>query len=178
MENKETYKTVAGIKYDSGYEFLIQIKGIDRDLTEDEQDAFNRASDIIADALLKGNTGANPETHKKAKLNKLELMSYFGLNALYVEEISNGYCSRGCCAFYPWFVVTTPIGRIKIGWRKSVIHLEWTDSKIKADASEIFPHEEAWSGYETTQYDKVIHAHNYDAAKNYIDRLMNFENKS
>jgi hypothetical protein len=36
MENKENYKTVAGIKYGSGYEFLIQIKGIARDLIECE----------------------------------------------------------------------------------------------------------------------------------------------
>ena len=94
---------------------------------------------------------------------------------LYVDEIPNGYCSRGCCAFYPWFIVTTPKGRIKIGWRKSVIHLEWTDSEIKADAETIFPKEEAWPGYETTQYDKVIHAHGYEPAKDYITRLMAFK---
>ena len=44
--------------------------------------------------------------------------------------------------------MTTPKGRgrFKIGWRKSVIHLEWTDSAVKADAKIIFPKEEAWPG--------------------------------
>src|ERR1019366_8994163 len=103
---------------------------------------------------------------------RAEILACFPLVPIYVEEIPNGYCNRFCCAFKPWFVVTTPRGRIKIGWRKSVIHLEWTDSDIKGDAKTIFPKEEAWEGYETTQYDKVIHAHGSEAARKYLARLI------
>lgn len=170
----ELYKTVSGIEYGSGYAFRIQIFGIDRELTKEERHALYSANDIIADALLKGNTGADKKTHEKASADHLAILACFGPNSLYVEEIPNGYCNRGCCAFYPWFIVTTPKGRIKIGWRKRVIHLEWTDSAIKAMASEIFPKEEAWAGYETTQFDRTIHAHGYEAAQKYIDRLMKF----
>jgi len=172
---EQSYKTVTYMEVGGSYGIRIQIGGIDREFTEEEQYAIERAREDIAEAILKGETGANPKTHEKARLSKLEILNCFGLNRIYVEEIPNGYCSRGCCAFYPWFIVTTPKGRIKIGWRKSVIHLEWTDSEIKALASEIFPKEEAWPGYETTQYDRVIHAHGYEKAKEYIDRLLIFK---
>jgi hypothetical protein len=172
---EQEFKNVTSVQHMGGYAIRIQIQGIEREFTEDEKFAIDRARDSIDDALLKGETGANPKTHEKAACDKAKILECFGRYALYVEEIPNGYCSRGCCAFYPWFIVTTPKGRIKIGWRKSVIHLEWTDSEIKADASEIFPKEEAWPGYETTQYDHVIHAHGYEAAKSYIDRLMVFD---
>ena len=77
---EQDYKSVGGVEYGSGYAFRIQIRGIDRDLTKDEQHAIYSASDIIADALLKGNTGADPKTHEKAKLSKLEILSCFGPN--------------------------------------------------------------------------------------------------
>ena len=165
-------KKVTYIEHMGGYSVRIEISGINRDLTKEEESAIDRARDAVDEALHKGETGADPKTHEKAAKDRNDILACFGPNAYYVEEIPNGYCSRGCCAFYPWFIVTTPRGRIKIGWRKRVIHLEWTDSAIKAMASEIFPKEEAWPGYETTQYDKVIHAHSYKAAEDYINRLM------
>ena len=169
--NEQDYKTVGGIEYGSGYAFRIQIASFGRELAEYEKDAIYKAQDILADAFRKGFMDDDPLTHEAAAKTRTRILACFGVRPIFVEEIPNGYCSNGCCAFYPWFIVTAKIGRIKIGWRKSVIHLEWTDSALKKDAKEIFPKEEAWPGYETTQYDKVIHAHSYEKAAEYIDRL-------
>ena len=170
-ENK--WKTVRSVEYGRGDAYRIQFV-IARPVSEYEKEALYKAGDLLEDAMLKAEKDADPKTHETARENKDAILACFGglTNYVYIEEIPNGYCSRGCCAFFPWFIVTTPIGRIKIGWRKRVIHLEWTDSAIKQDAKAIFPGEEAWPGYETTQYDKVIHAHSYEAAAKYIERLF------
>lgn len=143
----------------------------DHKLTDEERGAFSRAGDAIRSAVMKESVRIDPKTASSAELERAEIVNLFS-GLIFVEEIPNGYCSQYCCAFKPWFVVTTSRGRIKIGWRKSVIHLEWTDSAIKGDAEDIFPKEEAWPGYETTQYDKTIHCHGYEKAREYIGRLL------
>lgn len=152
------------------YGIKVYVK-LGRNLTEEDRITFYKAQDLLQEGLLKETIRVNPDTAKSAAVERAEITALFPC-PIFVEEIPNGYCSRYCCAFKPWFVITTSVGRIKIGWRKSVIHLEWTDSIIKGAAKDIFPNEEAWPGYETTQYDKVIHAHGYEAAKKYIARLM------
>ena len=146
---------------------------LDRDLTDNDRMAFYKIVDQIEAALMTETLRLDPETARSAKLTRAEILECFPAGtAGYVEEVPNGYCSRYCCTFKPWYVVTTPRGRIKIGWRKSVLHLEWTDSDIKGLAKEVFPKEEAWPGYETTQFDQVIHAHGYEAATDYLHRLL------
>ena len=167
----EGYKLATGIDINRG-EFAMKIFVLtDHDFGAEEELAFYQAREVITEAVRKESLRIKPETAASACKERAEIIALFP-SPIYVEEIPNGYCSRFCCAFKPWFIVTTAVGRIKIGWRKRVIHLEWTDSAITQTAKEIFPKEEAWPGYETTQYDKVIHAHGYSAAKNYIDRLL------
>ncbi len=165
------YKASGGIEVNGGEFGLKFYIKIDRELNRNDQTVLNEAMETIRSGLMKESLRLDPKTHESAATER-EAMTLLFPSPIYVEEIPNGYCSRYCCSFKPWFVVTTKVGRIKIGWRKSVIHLEWTDSAIKRTAAEIFPKEEAWPGYETTQYDKVIHAHGYGAAKKYIERLM------
>jgi hypothetical protein len=145
---------------------------LDRPLNDQDRRLSYKIMDLIHDGLMEETYRLDPRKGFEAATVKQEILALFGGDVCYVDEIPNGYCSQWCCKHLPWFIVTTPRGRIKIGWRKSVIHLEWTDTNIKGDAAAIFPKEEAWPGYETTQYDKVIHAHGYDAAKKYIRRLM------
>lgn len=142
-----------------------------RDLTDEDQTTFYKAQDFLQAGLLKETIRLDPDTAKTAAVERAAITALFPC-PIFVEEIPNGYCSQYCCAFKPWFVITTSVGRIKIGWRKSVINIDWSDSAIKGRASEIFPNEEAWPGYETTQGDKYIHAHGYGDAKKYIARLM------
>ena len=162
---EESYKTVSGIEYGSGYGFRIQIQGINRDLTEDEKDAIYKAQDLLADAFLKGNTWANPETHAKAARDRAGIVACFGSNALYVDEIPNEYCRHGCCAFYPWFMVTTPYGRIKIGWRKRVINIDWSDTKIRVRGEDI-------TADDVTKGKDYIHAYGYEKAAQYLTVLF------
>jgi hypothetical protein len=103
-----------------------------------------------------------------------EIQDNFALTKLfeepiYIEEIPNGYCSDWCCRDLPWFIVTTIIGRIKIGWRKRVIHIEWTETKNKIEAQKLFPDEDV------TKYDRIIHAWSLEKAKEYIKTII--ENK-
>lgn len=171
--NLEGYVLGTGIEGsgDRGsYGIKVFVK-LGRELTDEDRTTFYKAHDILKEGLLKENIRLDPETAKSAAVERAGITALFPC-PIFVEEIPNGYCSQYCCAFKPWFVITTSVGRIKIGWRKSVIHLEWTDSIIEGVAKDIFPSEEAWPGYETTQYDKVIHAHGYEAAKKYIARLM------
>ncbi len=86
--------------------------------------------------------------------------------AIYVEEIPNEYCSGACCVNRPWLIVTTPMGRIKIGPRKRVISISWEDSLIKQTAQELFP------GEDVTKDGRTIHAWGIDKAREYVGRLL------
>ncbi len=170
------YKTVAGMEHGgtaSGkgeFAFRIQVR-IGRELTKGERHALYDAQDILDQAFIKGNHEVDPEVHAAAAQRRQETLACFGARVIYVEEIPNGYCSRGCCVFYPWFIITTSIGRIKIGWRKRVIHLEWTDSLVKQTADELF-------AGDMTKYDRVIHAWGYEKATEYINRLFEVGGKN
>ncbi len=39
----------------------------------------------------------------------------------------------------PWAIVTSEIGRVRIGGRTRVIDIDWSDSVVKADAPTLFP---------------------------------------
>jgi hypothetical protein len=171
--NVEGYELASGMEMsggcgDLGVKVFVRVN---RKMNETDRNNLRRIMDDIESAVMKETLRLDPETAKAAAVERAELLDCFSVG-VYVEEIPNGYCNRYCCAFKPWYVVTTPKGRIKIGWRKSVIRIEWTDSAIKASASEIFPKEEAWPGYETTQYEKIIHAHGIEKAKEYINRIL------
>jgi hypothetical protein len=174
--NLDGYKPFGGFEQSSelgslGMKIFIKI---DRELTEEDKKTAWEIRDLFESRVHKETLRLDPKTSDRALIERAEIINLFP-SPIFVEEIPNGYCSRYCCAFKPWFVVTTHKGRIKIGWRKRVIHLEWTDSVIKGRAKDIFPKEEAWPGYETTQYDKVIHAHGYEPAAAYIKRLLEAE---
>lgn len=66
------------------------------------------------------------------------------------------------------------IGRIKIGWRKRVINIDWTDTVVK------LPGEELFADFDSTRSskwdkDRFIHAWGYEKAKVIIDRLLAVE---
>lgn len=103
----------------------------------------------------------NAEAHKEAEQERTSLLSLFGNAPIYVEPIPNGYCHQACCEHRPWFVVTTKIGRIKIGWRKRVINIDWSET-LAPKAEELFAAETSTKG------DKMIHAWGYEKAKEYI----------
>lgn len=83
---------------------------------------------------------------------------------IYVEEIPNEYKSK----LYnpaPWLIVTTVRGRIKIGWGKRAISIDWSDSDIEDWAEELFKDEEV------TKFGKGIHAWGYAKAAEFLRKL-------
>ncbi len=62
-----------------------------------------------------------------------KLFSDAGVQAIYLERIPNQYVgprSPAAAIRSPWFLVTTPIGHIEIGWRKRVLHIGWERTKL------------------------------------------------
>lgn len=91
---------------------------------------------------------------------------------IYSELIPNQYCPGACCFTRPWLNVTTPRGHFTIGWRKRVIHLEWTRSEVRGSGKAIFPNEDVTRSNDW-EVDKVrcIHAWGDAKAKEYIRKL-------
>lgn len=120
---------------------------------------------LIKSAVLAEVIKNNPESIKRASEEKAKLLDLFP-GAPFVEEIPNGYCPDCCCKHLPWFVVTTCVGRIKIGWRKSVINIDWSDTHRTKNSHELFEHEAV------TKFGRGIHAWSYEDAKRYIDTII------
>ena len=66
-------------------------------------------------------------------------------------------------------MVTTQKGRIKLGWRKRVINIDWSESDIDLDGNEIFKDERVTTG------DKYVHAWSYEKAIEYLTKLNSGE---
>lgn len=141
---------------------------IGRDLTDEEKKLIRRSADQLFNKILEGHIRGNAEFMANAAKEKADVLKLFDGKLIYVEEIPNGYGASPEYCIFPWFIVTTGIGRIKIGWRKRVIHIDWTDTLQKKKTEELFPNEDVTknSNYEETRY---IHAWGYEKAKEYLD---------
>lgn len=169
MSNFE-YKTIAGCE-SYGSEGCIGIRvmvGGDLPKVMDSDALWHLNHDFVENlkAEIYGQKiKEDPNSAVASKKERDELLSCFP-DHIFVEEIPNGY-SPG--AYYlrhlPWFIVTTKLGRIKIGWRKRVINIDWSDSIIEHTAEGLFPDED------TTKGDKYIHAWSLEKAKEYIEAL-------
>lgn len=91
------------------------------------------------------------------------LLALFGDEKIFAEKIPNEYWANSGRS---WFIVTTKIGRIKIGWRKRVIVVDWSDSVVKRYANDVFPAEDV------TKDGRMIHAWGYEKAKEYLKVLL------
>ena len=131
--------------------------------------AKDEAVEMIKSEIMAKIIQNDPKTKKEIKENK-KLIELFN-DPIYVEEIPNGYCDRYCCRHLPWFVVTTKIGRIEIGWRKRVINIDWKDTIQNKTAEELFPDENV------TKFERTIHAWSEEKAKEYLDKIIGGEIK-
>src|SRR5271154_6091699 len=83
-------------------------------------------------------------------LKKFEALFFLaGYTFSIFNPIVNGY--HNCEYDTPWYTVETNVGKIKIGWRKRVINIEWPDR----DLSFLFQKENV------TQGAHFIHAYGY-----------------
>jgi hypothetical protein len=147
-------------------EFGIRIFiGTDHELNADERITVREAASKIRAAVMERSIALNSTAREQAAEERKGLLGLFP-DLIYAEEIPNGYCSQWCCKHLPWFIVTTRCGRIKIGWRKRVIEIDWSDSAVTATAEKLFPNENV------TKDGRIIHAWGYDKAREYIDRIL------
>jgi len=129
--------------------------------------ASTKARETIKSEIMALSMASLPDTVKASERNR-ELLNIFD-EPIFVEEIPNGYCSRWCCRHLPWFIVTTKVGRIRIGWRKRVICIEWEDTIGTKTSEELFAEED------TTKGERMIHAWSIENAKRYIDKILGIQ---
>ncbi len=154
--------------FGQGFNIDLEIMlDLNRELTENDERSISKFSEKIISSLHEESINLNPQTHIDRYNERNQIVSLFGNRAIFVEEIPNGYGDTYHYKFQPWFVVTTSKGRIKIGWRKRVIKIDWEGSAIDYNAEFLFHSEDV------TKYDKMIHAWSLDKAKEYIDVLLN-----
>ena len=166
LEYKELYGEEGWGNY-GGFGIKIFIAGTRLpDLAADKIRSIARKAVELVSAEIQAAVIFNDDKAiEKAKADRQQILSLFS-GAIFVEEMPNGYCSSWCCRHLPWFIVTTTVGRFKIGWRKRVIHLEWTDTVGTKKAEELF------SAENVTKGDKYIHAYSYEDASRYIAAIV------
>lgn len=98
-------------------------------------------------------------------ITKLHVAAMFALanaDVLGIEEIENEYAPGEGAS--PWFKVLTPIGTIKIGNRKRVINIDWTDTDVRHVVTEDH----------VTKSETHVHAWSVGKAVNYLIALEQF----
>lgn len=136
----------------------------DHEFSDSERGAFYKAAEAIRRAVGIESNLQNIEAMDAARREREQLLACFR-EPIFVEEVPNGYCTDYCCAHRPWFVVTTAIGRVTIGWRKRVIQIDWKGTRQGKTAETLFPNDT------TTKTDYSIHAWGYEEALRYVTAI-------
>jgi len=167
MEIKTIFKMMSHGSYGAfGIEIIVSATKMPAKIDSREiRKAKQNAADILSSAIQKAILDEDPKTVLETKKNR-ELISKVFSDNIFIEEIPNGYCSDWCCKHLPWFIVTTKIGRIIIGWRKRVISINWEQSLNDTCADDLFPNED------TTKYSRTIHAWSIEKAAEYVKTIL------
>jgi hypothetical protein len=109
---------------------------------------------------------AHPECRKIALAMKSrryidDLIQRAGFALYTMNEIPNGYYSTPVSE--PWWVCQTPSFKITVGWRRHVINIDWSDSKV--DLLSLFETEKV------TKAPHYIHAWSPDKAVEYLTKI-------
>lgn len=101
----------------------------------------------------------------------ISLFTDAGFGTVYVKTMDNQYSNDAWYYTAPWIIATTNKGPITLGWRKRVINIDWSESDITANGTELFKDER------TTSAERYVHAWTYDKAVEYLKRLLETETK-
>lgn len=166
LEYKELHSQEGWGNY-GGFGIKILVAGTRLpDLDADKiRSAAYRAAELVSSEVQAAAISIDDKAQERTKTERQELLSLFS-GAIFVEEIPNGYCSSWCCRHLPWFIVTTTVGRFKLGWRKRVINIDWTETVGTKKANELF------SAENVTKGDKYIHAWSLEDASRYIAAII------
>ncbi len=123
---------------------------------------LKKLQEQISMAWAKENEADKRNAHVAELTGLFELA---GFDVIYVETVDSEYCKESCCYKFPWVIVTTKKGRIKLGWRKRVMNLDWSDSDLDIDGEELF------KGEKTTTGTNYIHCWGEEKAVEYLKKL-------
>lgn len=149
--------------------FIFEINvQMDREFTDNDRRAADKCADELINALHKETIANDEESIKFREETKQTLLGLFE-TPIFSKEIPNEYYGENSpYSFnFPWFLVTTSVGPIKIGWRKRVISIDWSQTIVPKTAEELFKEED------TTKDGKLIHAWTYAKAKEYLKVIIN-----
>lgn len=94
----------------------------------------------------------------------IALFEMAGMEVKSVHELPNNYWPEAYVELRrdnPWWLFDTQIGLVKIGWRKRVIQITWTDTTYRGRVT----------ADETTIDDDMVHAWSYAKALEYLTNL-------
>lgn len=106
----------------------------------------------------------------KDKVEAVFMLAGVEVQGMY--EIRNEYGSQEYRG--PWWLVKTPYGLVKIGWRKRVLNIDWSDTllRVKKDAIRDYEfHCMPLTREDTDQGETYIHAWSYGDAIKYLDEF-------
>jgi len=170
MNYKELHSSEShGVYGGFGIKILVSTSHeVDLSLLAIQNAAYDAAKKIYAEVMASA-ISTNKEIQVGAEKERRNLLGVFA-EPIFSKPIPNEYCSDWCCRHLPWFLVTTKVGEFKIGRRKRVIHLEWTNTVGTKTATELFIDEETTKGH------RMIHAWSYDKAREYVAKIIEAAN--
>jgi hypothetical protein len=108
------------------------------------------------------------EEEAKKMLEKLRAVFVLaGIEVKSFHRLNNGYCGDLCCPHRPWALAETKYGLIKIGWRKQVINIEWSED-VKVHGKTVKTETEAW----ITDWGNGVHAYGWAKAVEYLTNFV------
>lgn len=108
------------------------------------------------------------ETNAKKILECLKAIFLLsGIEVKRTHQLPNGYCGDLCCQSRPWMLAETKYGPIKIGWRKRVLSIEWTNDVVNVHGKNVLAKGDEY----VTNWDTGVHAWGYAKA---IEQLSTF----
>lgn len=143
---------------------------IDKDptkLTEAQKEIIRKHFNQMNEELDENMLQTHPDTIKRGNEERLAISNLFNSENVIIE-IENKYYPPYKKAV-PWYEVYTKKGRIIIGWRKRVIEIDYSGCPLEPKALDLFPDEDA------TKQGKTIHACDYEKAKEYVEKIINYE---
>lgn len=143
----------------------------DRAFNDNDQRAAWRAGDALRADLHVETVMLDPRNAVSKAEWLAEANTMFteaGLTPVAVKEIPNEYCGPKCCPHRPWLLVNTILGTVKVGWRKQVMVIDWSQSDLASHVGHsdlLFPEENVTKGAHS------IHAWSYEKAAEYLKVL-------
>lgn len=98
---------------------------------------------------------------KEAQLRAIFLLAGIDLSSVF--ELPNGYWPdvpdyAELRRESPWWLVRTSAGLVKIGWRKRVIEIDWSDTPVRRELTTD----------DVTKSETLVHAYSYSKAVEYL----------